>query len=116
PTGEVLAREQFETHADAPDWPDRVKQAVARIEAERGKAHCLGIAAPGVAAADGSHIRWMRGRLAQVEGLNWSHFLARPVPVLNDAQAALIGEVWLGAARGVTNVILMTLGTGVGGA
>jgi glucokinase len=35
---------------------------------------------------------------------------------LNDAQAALLGEVWRGAARGARNAILLTLGTGVGGA
>jgi len=39
-----------------------------------------------------------------------------PVPVLNDAHAALLGEAWLGAARGFRNVFLLTLGTGVGGA
>ena len=39
-----------------------------------------------------------------------------PVPVLNDAHAALLGEVWQGAARGCENVIMLTLGTGVGGA
>jgi glucokinase len=50
--------------------------------------------------------------------LVWSDYLGttHPVPVLNDAQAALLGEVWLGAARGLDNVILLTLGTGVGGA
>ena len=36
--------------------------------------------------------------------------------MLNDAHAALLGEVWLGAARGRRDVILLTLGTGVGGA
>jgi glucokinase len=36
--------------------------------------------------------------------------------VLNDAHAALLGEVWQGAAKGYRNVILLTLGTGVGGA
>jgi glucokinase len=36
--------------------------------------------------------------------------------VLNDAQAALVGEAWCGAARGVEHAILLTLGTGVGGA
>ena len=41
---------------------------------------------------------------------------AHPVPVLNDAQAALLGEVWRGAARRSTNALLLTLGTGVGGA
>jgi glucokinase len=58
----------------------------------------------------------MQGRLAEVHDLNWSEFLKRPVPVLNDAQAALLGEVWIGAARGSANVMLLTLGTGVGGA
>jgi glucokinase len=36
--------------------------------------------------------------------------------VLNDAHAALIGEVAHGAARGQRDVVLLTLGTGVGGA
>ena len=42
--------------------------------------------------------------------------LAGFVPVLNDAHAALLGEAWLGAARGFQNVFMLTLGTGVGGA
>lgn len=33
----------------------------------------------------------------------------------NDANAAALGENWLGASRGVKNSILVTLGTGVGG-
>jgi glucokinase len=36
--------------------------------------------------------------------------------VLNDAHAALLGEAWVGAARGREHVVLLTLGTGVGGA
>jgi glucokinase len=56
--------------------------------------------------------------LPGLEGLDWENFLkvAHPVLVLNDAQAALLGEVWRGAARRSTNVLLLTLGTGVGGA
>ena len=30
--------------------------------------------------------------------------------VLDDAHAALLGEVWLGAARGQSDVVLITLG------
>ncbi|MEZ5304727.1 MAG: ROK family protein [Verrucomicrobiales bacterium] len=35
---------------------------------------------------------------------------------LNDAHAALLGEVWLGAAKGCADAFMLTLGTGVGGA
>ena len=60
----------------------------------------------------------MPGRLPGLEGLVWKKFfkLVQPVPVLNDAHAALLGEVWRGAARRSHNAILLTLGTGVGGA
>ncbi len=36
--------------------------------------------------------------------------------VRNDAHAALVGEMWLGAARNLRDVVMLTLGTGVGGA
>jgi len=42
--------------------------------------------------------------------------LERRVVLGNDANGALLGEAWLGAARGVADVLLLTLGTGVGGA
>lgn len=38
----------------------------------------------------------------------------RPVLLENDANAAAVGEMWLGAARGSRNIICITLGTGVG--
>lgn len=33
----------------------------------------------------------------------------------NDANAAAMGEAWLGSAKGVQNVVMVTIGTGVGG-
>jgi glucokinase len=43
------------------------------------------------------------------ERLGW------PVLLENDANAAAVGEMWLGAARGCRDVVSVTLGTGVGG-
>lgn len=41
--------------------------------------------------------------------------LGWPVCLENDANAAAVGEMWLGAARGCRDVVSVTLGTGVGG-
>jgi glucokinase len=41
--------------------------------------------------------------------------LKMPVVLENDATAAAIGEHWLGAAKGIDNWFMMTLGTGIGG-
>ena len=41
--------------------------------------------------------------------------LQRRVTLANDGNCALVGEAWMGAARQCTDVVLLTLGTGVGG-
>jgi glucokinase len=63
-------------------------------------------------------IAHLPSRLIGLEGVKWSDVLrGNPrVTVLNDAHAALVGEAWVGAARGRRDVVLLTLGTGVGGA
>lgn len=38
-----------------------------------------------------------------------------PTQVLNDANAAALGEKWIGAAKGKDHVVVVTVGTGVGG-
>lgn len=38
-----------------------------------------------------------------------------PLRVENDARMALLGESYAGAARGYADVVMMTLGTGIGG-
>lgn len=117
--GEVLRRDRFGTGDDsAAQWMSSIRDYVADVERDLGPARGVGVGSPGLAARDGRSIQWMMGRLEAVMGLDWTKHLGRrdPVPVLNDAHAALLGEVWLGAGKGVADVVMLTLGTGVGGA
>jgi glucokinase len=41
--------------------------------------------------------------------------LGIPIVLENDANAAALGEKWMGAGRGVKDLVLITLGTGIGG-
>jgi glucokinase len=77
-----------------------------------------GVAAPGLAATDGRSIAHLPGKLQGLTGIDWTNALGQPrvVPVLNDAHAALLGEAWIGAARSRRHVVMLTLGTGIGGA
>mgnify|MGYP001256726401 CR=1 FL=1 len=44
-----------------------------------------------------------------------SEELGKPVLINNDANVAALGEAWGGAGRGVSDCVMYTLGTGVGG-
>jgi glucokinase len=44
-----------------------------------------------------------------------SELLDKPVMIDNDANAAALGEAWTGAGAGVSHIVCVTLGTGVGG-
>ncbi|MBI3876692.1 MAG: ROK family protein, partial [Verrucomicrobia bacterium] len=120
PRGEVLGRWQKSfNQRRSLEFARTIRALVKRIVAERRrKPACIGLSAPGLAARNGRSIAFMPGRLAGLEGLDWTNYLgfSKPIPVLNDAHAALLGEVWRGAARGARNAVLLTLGTGVGGA
>ena len=119
PPGYILRQARFATKdGEAAPWAGAVRDYVRRHESGNGDAQWVGVASPGLVARDGRAITWMRGRMSEVQGFDWTDYLGRKqlVPVLNDAHAALLGETWIGAGRGVENAVLLTLGTGVGGA
>lgn len=123
PDGTVLAsatRPTNDGEMDAsmrPRFARHVKDLVTELaQLAGGSPACVGISAPGLAARDARSIAFMPGRMRGLEGFDWSDWLEIETPVLNDAHAALLGEIWLGAGRGLRDAILLTLGTGVGGA
>jgi predicted NBD/HSP70 family sugar kinase/uncharacterized phosphosugar-binding protein len=117
--GDVCEEASLETRDAAGDWAERVRTRVRAIEEKRGeRASWIGIATPGLPTPDRQRVGALEGRLAGLVGLDWSRLFetSATLHVLNDAQAALLGEAWMGAAVGCRNAVLLTLGTGVGGA
>jgi glucokinase len=51
-----------------------------------------------------------------LENFCWKDHLLKPSYVLNDAVAAMMAEAKFGAGKNKKNVVMLTLGTGVGGA
>lgn len=105
--------------AGAGRWVAAARAAIDEFApAQGGPPAAVGVCAPGLAAVDGRSIAHLPGKLYGLAGLDWTNALERRplVPVLNDAHAALLGEAWIGAARGRQHVVMLTLGTGVGGA
>lgn len=124
PDGECLHKRiaptrDGETVDGAPAFLNEIRQIIDWHESALGhKLRFIGLSAPGLANRAGNAISFMPGRLHGLENLIWQEALNHPfpLPVLNDGHAALLGEIWLGAARGLDDVVMFTLGTGVGGA
>jgi glucokinase len=92
---------------------DTVNDLLGKIN---GNNSVIGISAPGLPSDDNTTIAHMPGRMQGLENFSWSEFLQKPTYVLNDAVAALIAETTSGAAKNKQHVVMLTLGTGVGGA
>ena len=97
---------------------EAMAEAIAQLDSAQ-KAIAIGVGTPGPVDAS--------GRIARIainlEGWHDVHLAdwleaktGLPTTLANDANCAGLGEAWLGAGRHFSNLILLTLGTGVGGA
>lgn len=115
--GQLLHRLTVPTHdGDGQPWKTSVQQLVRQLEGYMLPRFVIGISAPGLPDAANKAIAFMPGRMQGLEGWVWQDFLQQPAFVINDAVAALLSEVRLGAARDARHAVMVTLGTGVGGA
>ena len=119
PAGELLA--ELEVSTPQPAVPGAVTmalcEAVKRLDPDR-QAPVVGVGLPGPmdAAARVARICINLPGWENVPLAEWMESrLDRAVTLANDGNCAVVGEAWLGAARGFTDVVLLTLGTGVGG-
>ena len=98
-------------------WKNAVATAVQELQSKLQLDNIVvGISAPGLPNSSNSAIAFMPGRLQGLENFNWSEFLNTQSFVLNDAISAMMAEARFGAAKNRKNVVMLTLGTGVGGA
>ena len=117
----IIASTRVKTagHGDAIQYVDDCVAALRPIIEEVGgigKIHAMGIGAP--------NGNYYTGCIEFAPNLPWkgtiplaqlfSERLGIPVRLTNDANAAAIGEMQYGAAKGMQNFIMITLGTGVG--
>jgi glucokinase len=117
-SGEIL-HHSYQPTNDGTDsiWKNAVAAAVHELQEKLGDdGSVIGISAPGLPNPDNSAIAFMPGRMQGLENFVWTDFLNSRTYVLNDAISALMAEARFGAAKGKKNVIMLTLGTGVGGA
>ncbi|WP_394278121.1 ROK family protein [Microbacterium sp.] len=115
--GTILERRRVATPADPSALADAVAVMVADLTSEHD-VHAVGVAAAGFIDASRSvilhapNIDWVDEPLrADLESR-----IGRPVTLENDANAAGWGEFRFGAGREVDDMVMLTLGTGVGGA
>ena len=117
PAGDELANELAKEAAGISTTAP-VAQSTAIGKAKAGRLCGIGVGVPGLIDSE-------TGRLVESPNLpGWSDYdvqgeierrLDTAVILENDANAAALGELWLGAGRGMESLCMYTLGTGVGG-
>lgn len=120
--GQLLAHQEVGVGFDGYQTPivDTVLHASKSFLQEQGALiEGIGISAAGqidmkeglVAGTCGNIAGWVGTPLKQA----FEKVFNRPTVVLNDANSALLGEQWVGGAQKAADVVMVTLGTGVGG-
>lgn len=113
---EIKTRTEQKGEAILPDVADSLKQKMEEKKLGKEQVSGIGIGIPAPVNAEGI--------VQNTANLGWGYKEVRremedltqmKVAVGNDANMAALGEMWLGAGKGEKNLIMVTLGTGVGG-
>lgn len=118
--GEIIIKDKIPTKAKRP-YSEIIKDMadiVNKLSNESGvKLTSVGVSVPGT-------VDSQNGVVIYCNNINWkmkpivkelSALLGIPVFITNDANAAALGEMFTGTGKNYKNIILITLGTGVGG-
>lgn len=120
--GELLDKWEITTRTDdggafiLPDIAASIEAKLTEKGIDKADVKGVGMGVPGPVKDDGTVIKCVNlgwGIFNASEEL--SGIIGLPVKVGNDANMAALGEYWQGGGKGFSNVIMVTLGTGVGG-
>ncbi len=119
--GQILDKWEIKTRTEdngahiVSDIAESLKKAMAEKGYSMDDVIGAGMGVPGPVMADGTinrcvNLGWgVYNAAAELSGL-----LGVPVKAGNDANVAALGEQWMGGGKGYDNVVMITLGTGVG--
>lgn len=120
--GELIEKWEIKTNKEDQgsrifdDIAEQIDEKLSERNISKSEVAGIGIGVPGPVKADGTVVKcvnvgWgilnVEQELATRTGLT--------VKAGNDANIAALGEIWKGGGRGCQNLLLVTLGTGVGG-
>jgi glucokinase len=118
--GAILASRTVDTPPDLEGFLPSLHDAIRWLLEATALPAGVGVGCKGIINPDSTLVEVLPGSLHYLEGLRLADLVGLPsdVPVFadNDARVALAGEMVWGAAKGCQNVIMLTLGMGVGGA
>ncbi len=118
--GQILFQGKMRTtgHLTVHEYITALKAEVGRLMDDVGRDNVIGV---GVGAPNGN---FYTGEVAYAANLPWEgviplakligEALHKKVTITNDANAAAIGEMMYGAAKGMKDFVMVTLGTGLG--
>lgn len=113
---EIATRKENEGAFILDDIAGAIKGKLAAEGINPSDVQGIGLGVPGPVRADGTVLKCVNlgwGILNVEQAL--SEKTGLPVKAGNDANVAALGEMWMGGGKGYKNLVMVTLGTGVGG-
>lgn len=117
--GEILKTYRLETCAR--EGKDKVLENISKIIdfLKTNEIEAIGVGTPGFIDSENGIVTFA-GNIDGWTGLNLKKEIEKisnlPVFIENDANIALVCEKWLGAGQGFKDIVMITIGTGLGGA
>jgi glucokinase len=120
--GDIIASHRTPTAGTLSAFQETIRGLARQLHLKEVNIRGMGIGCKGIIDPHTTEVLALPGELNYLEGRRLSEIVSSIVPVPcpvaadNDARVALVGEHIWGAAQGRKNAIMLTLGTGVGGA